>query len=196
MIKIELVGDKPMISEHGIGFEPKHDKYEYIEASIHILDMVANFDGDKILDKITLDIEMKPDMIFSVLKQSHPRYKDDYTTQINTYIKHLDDEITHIKDGTQNSEEKNIYIENLELMRSYRIQRATNKIVYESIINLIVKQLKSKSINQINVHYNNQFLHVIESIESTIQREKTPIETSINILAEHEEPHITLKISY
>ena len=197
MIKIAYVGDKPMITEHGVSFEPKHDKFEFIEPAIHILDMVYNIEGKKVTDKITLDIEMTPEMVFSVLSHAHIEFEEIYLDAINKYKKHLDEEITEAYKKPLLSEiERETLAHNFEEMREYRIQRATNKIVYEEIINQTVALIKKKKIVKIVVHYNNQFLHVIESISSTLAREKNGPETAINIIAGDGGPHVELDITF
>ena len=197
MIKIAYVGDKPMITEHGVGFEPKHDKFEYIEPAVHILDMVDSIDGAKTTDKITLNVDMTPEMVFNTLKHTHSDFENIFHEEINKYQKHLDDEITeaYAKPNLSQIEQETL-ARNLEEMREYRVQRATNKIVYEEIINKSVALILEKKITKVVVHYNNQFLHAIESISSTLARGKAAPDTDINIFTSVPEPYIELDINY
>ena len=53
-----------------------------------------------------------------------------------------------------------------------------------------------KKITKIVVYYNNQFLHSIESIESTLERSKPLTRTKQKIIATGEKPHIELDIQH
>ncbi len=49
------------------------------------------------------------------------------------YEKKLDDEIKEVKNKNLSDIEKDIFVNNLEIMKEYRIQRAINKIYYMTI---------------------------------------------------------------
>ena len=196
MIKIKYIGNKAVIDERGVSFDSKHDKYVYIEPAIHILDMVYSLNEGKITDKITLKLNLTQKEIFSILYRSMPNFDELHDKKIEQYKQHLlDKEQNSKKQINLTQEEKDAYYSNLKIMREYNIQRATNKIVYEEIINSIVKIILEKKVAKIVVFYNEQFLHAIESIETTLAREKAAPRTEIKILADGR-PHIEFFIYF
>jgi hypothetical protein len=197
MIKLEFVGNKPIVDSHGVSFDTKHDKYEYIEPAIHILDMVYNLVDSKVTDKITLDVSITPEAVFTILKKVSPKIESIYEDKISKYKQHIkEQEQKVIQSKNLKPEEKKAYYNNLEIMEKYRTQRATNKIIYEEIINNIIDIILEKKITKIVVYYNNQFLHSIESIESTLERSKPLTRTKLKIIATGEKPHIELDIQH
>jgi len=198
MINIEYVGQKPIITETGISFKPKRDKFEYIEPTTHLLDMFLKLEnGQTSTQRLNTSTSYDNHEILTILQKAVPNYNTIIEKKLEDYKKSLDEEVIHIKDREHlNEVEQDTLRKNLEFMRNYRIQRATNKLVYEEMINACVRIVKEKQIEDIKVPFTMQFVHIIESIQTTLQRERFVPDTDLHIYMHHEEPFAELRIAY
>ena len=82
--------------------------------------------------------------------------------------------MTHLADV-----DKKVWIKNIELMRSYRIQREINKIYYGHCIQDIVNIIKNKEIKVITTPFNKDFFHVMNSINNVLSTDISGKDTSL-----------------
>ena len=92
----------------------------------------------------------------------------------------IDHEIEHIQNMTHLADvDKKVWIKNIELMRSYRIQREINKIYYGHCIQDIVNIIKNKEIKVITTPFNKDFFHVMNSINNVLSTDISGKDTSL-----------------
>ncbi len=186
MVNIEYVGSKPKISSSGISFDGKEDKYNFINPSIQILNKILGR-KDSLKNSDVLDI------LYTFL----PDFDKVYKTKIDNYKRKLDLEESKVpKISYLNDIEKNVLLKNYQYMRDYRVQRATNKLVYEEIINSAVKLIGDKKIENIKTPFTMNYLHVLESLNTTIQMQKIAMFTKLDIKLEDNDHYIELVIRY
>jgi hypothetical protein len=191
MIQIKYTGNKPSISFTGVSFEGKQDKYNFIEPLIRVV--------DKLLDSKKLDTKDKnEDELLNILYNLLPDFDKIYEEHINIYKQKLDLEEQKVKENKQlNHIEKETLRNNYKYMRDYRIQRATNKLVYEKIINTAVKLIKEKNIKNIKnikTPLSARFLHVLESLKRTMDMEKVTLSSRIDVKLEKKDSYAQLSI--
>ncbi len=199
MLKLEYVGNKPLISAKGINFSAnKLDKYEYIEPAIHILEVFLDLSDENNDQKINPNSIYSQDKIIEILKKAKPDFDKIYETKIEDYKKHLTQEKADVdKDSHLSEEEKDTLRNNFMFMENYRIQRATNKIVYEEIINSSVDLILKKGISIIKTPFSVTFLHVLGSLETTLLQQKSaPRKISINAKLDKENPYSEMAIEF
>ena len=80
--------------------------------------------------------------------------------------------------------EKDTFLSNLESMKEYKIQRATNKIFYFYCIESIVKIIATNKIKKIELPFNGNFLHVLKSIQNKLSTQK--INSSLKVEEEND----------
>ena len=95
-----------------------------------------------------------------------------------------------------NDVEKKVLINNYKYVRDYRVQRATNKLVYEEIINKAVELIKKKKIENIKTPFSMNFLHVLESINTTMQINKVAMSTHLDVKLDDNDSYVQLIIRY
>lgn len=187
MIKIKYTGNKPFISHSGISFEGKQDKYNFIKPSIKVI--------STLLDSKKTDTKDEND-ILNIIYRILPEFDKLYKEQIDTYKQKLDlEEEKAQKDRQLNHIEKVTLQNNYKYMRDYRIQRATNKFVYEEIINSTVKLIKEKNIKTIKTPLSMKFLHVLESLKTTMDIQKTAPSTQVDVKLEKNHSYAQLSIA-
>lgn len=80
-------------------------------------------------------------------------------------------------------------------MKKYRLQRETNKIIYNHLIEIIVDDIIIHQLKNISAPFNEKFWHVFQTIQGELSNHhKRSIGSNLDI--EHKEPFIiSLKIN-
>lgn len=91
-------------------------------------------------------------------------------------------------------EEREVLIRNIELMRSYRIQRSINKSVYYSGINSLAHVIKKGHIDYITAPMFPIFMHVFHSVQGVLGKLHPPLDSEIDIFEEHGHLNVRLKL--
>jgi hypothetical protein len=175
-MQIKYVGPRPVISEHGISFkEGKEDKYIYLKLAIAILQNIdektpSTKDTMNDYDIVRIMLSYEPD-IEKAVEEEKERYQS-----------HIENEIEQVKQRTTLSDiDKEVFINNYEIMREYRIQRAINKIFYMHAVHAITKVIKRDKIQEIDVSFCEQNWHILQTIQGDISSLKSSIKTSLQV---------------
>lgn len=174
-MKLEYAGLKPIISEHGITFKDgKEDKFKYLKYAAELLEA---FDHEY-KRKTNYTHELKEQRLSSnemlkLILKFHPNIESSMQTEINSYLKHLDEEENDVQNRSLLNElEKEAFINNLKIMREYKIQRARNKIFYFHCIETIVELIIEHKIKHIEVPFNERFWHVLQTLQGKLSEHK------------------------
>ncbi len=174
-MKLEYAGLKPIISEHGITFKDgKEDKFKYLKYAAELLEA---FDHEY-KRKTNYTHELKEQRLSSnemlkLILKFHPNIESSMQTEINSYLKHLDEEENDVQNRSLLNElEKEAFINNLKIMREYKIQRARNKIFYFHCIETIVELIIEHEIKHIEVPFNERFWHVLQTLQGKLSEHK------------------------
>jgi len=194
-IKISYIGDKPTISTNGIYFNhSKPDKYIYLQSITHILNVLQNITEtqSKKIKEFNLSQKLSDSQILDSLYKVFPEFNEFYSQNIDSYERKIKAEEEEIKDNSSLSElDREILQNNYNLIFDYRIQRAKNKLVYESMINGAVKIIKEKRISLIKSLFTREFFHILQSIKTTLEREKNSPQITLQFI---DEPNSDIEI--
>ncbi|MGM0623150.1 MAG: hypothetical protein ACQESH_03930 [Campylobacterota bacterium] len=196
MIKLEYVGNKPIITPKSVSFiTSKHDKYDYIEPASHVLERLYDLEED------TLAINPKKfydqEHILQILFQARPDFEAFFEQQLQKYVAKIDEESQDVEQyKTLKEIEKRTLQNNYEFMRPLRIQRATNKIVYENIINECVKLLKQKRVKEVSTPFSENFMHVCNSLSTTIELNYRQVDAEVKVMLDGGQPYAKVFINY
>lgn len=198
-MKLKYMGPKEIISAHGISFKRgKDDKYVYIYPAMQIFNAIHhdyekdtiyayNIEGDRLNDDELLEkiLSLKPN-----LKENATKYLED----VNNY---LDNEILNVEEHKEyNKEEQTVYKNNLEIMRDYRVQRETNKIIYKTLIEIIVDDIFENRLKDINAPFNERYWHILQTIQGELSNHnKRSIGSVLDIIHKDNTITISLKIN-
>lgn len=183
-MKIQYVGPRPEISEHGVTFKTgKEDKYVYLSIAIQILIALdKNCNDEKTYSynasqKALSDIEMLDTML-----RFEPTLEQSIIKEKEAYAKHLDDEIEHIEHREHmNPLNKEIFINNYKIMKEYRLQRAVNKMYYMHCIQEIADVIKREHIKEIDAPFQEKYWHVLQTIEGALISLKSSLSCELKI---------------
>jgi hypothetical protein len=195
-MKLKYVGNKPIISQSGVDFSiGKEDKYIYIEPAAQMLDFLGKLEKDT---KTSINPKKKPDdsEIFELLCKYKPDFDRFCHEQLSHYIHKIDNEIADVDNHNLLGElEKEVLRNNLESMREYRIQRATNKLIYEELINACVEIIREKSITEIIMPFSLPFVHVAESFESSLALISNAIVAKVEVILEDDNKYTKFTVT-
>lgn len=180
MFKVQYAGPKVEITHHGIKYnDAKEDKYVYLVVALEILQGIDNdYEGkksyshhfeNKVLDEEALHKILKS--YENTLEETVEKEEKEYELMIGHEIEHIQS-MTHLADV-----DRKVWIKNIELMRSYRIQREINKIYYGHCIQDIVNVIKKKGIREITTPFNKDFFHVMNSINNVLSTDISGCDT-------------------
>jgi len=184
---LKYVGPKPIISHTGIEFDNnKEDKYIYINIAVQLIQALDHdyFEG-KIYTYDTNNTHLSDDEIIQILK----KYRPDLDDIMDKKNHDIEDEIQeHIKRATENQildeESKEVLKKNIEIMHDYMVQRSVNKSVYYVAIEILADLVKKDHIDYIITPMYHKFAHVLHSVQGVLEKQKTPIDTKMEIYKE------------
>ena len=170
-MKIEYAGLKPVINVHGITFKDgKEDKFVYLPFAVDILNAINHdYEQKRVYSHVLNNKEFASSEISDIIMKFHPDLEETMKKEMDDYNIHLDNEEKEVRDRKDLLDiEKDTYIQNLKLMRNYKIQRAKNKVFYFHYIETIVETIINHKIKEINTPFNIKFWHILQSIEGKL----------------------------
>ena len=194
-MELKYVGPRPIISEHGISFKDgKDDKYVYLSNAIQILDAINhNYDQSKVYHHDIINDELGENEIMHTLLTYQGNLNDIIYQEVESYQHHLEEEQKELKKTHPLLKplELDAFKNNLEIMKSYRVQRAINKIYYMHTIQIIADLIRKHRIKDINTPFNERFWHILQTVQGELANGKESIQSD---LLQNEENIIELKI--
>ena len=102
-----------------------------------------------------------------------PKLEDDINFKLENYKKNLEIKSLEIESRKNISKiEKDTYINNLNYKKTYRINRAKNKIFYYSAILSIANLIKHKKIKRLNIPFNEKIWHILKTLQGVLFSQK------------------------
>ena len=78
-------------------------------------------------------------------------------------------------------------------MKEYRLQRATNKLVYEELINGCVELILKRYIKEIDMPFSISFVHVAESFKTSLAL-VSKADAEVEVMLDNGQPYTRLNI--
>jgi len=184
-MKIEYAGPRPIISQHGVQFKDgKEDKYVYLMISIQILQAIdKDYEGHKSYSYDASTKRFSDSEIHDILDSYETTLEEDVLKEEASYALKIENEIEDIRNRTNLKEsERDAWINNLEVMKNYRIQRSINKIYYMHSINLIKKIIKREEIKEIDTPFYEKYWHVLQTIQGVLEEGRNSVHTDLQII--------------
>ncbi len=182
MSKVEYVGPKVEISNHGVAYrKSKEDKYIYLMVALEIL---KDIDNDyEIKPSYSHDFENKvleDDDFHSILKYYESSVEEYITEECKEYKQKILQEMEYIQHMPHLTDiDKEVWIRNIEIMKEYRVQRAINKMYYMHCIQNIVQVIQHKNIKEITTPFNKCFFHVLNTLRGSLITGKPSMDAQV-----------------
>ncbi len=196
-MQLKYTGPKEIISPHGVDFKDgKEDKYVYVAPAIEIFYAIHHdYEKNRVYTHSIEKEYLEDDNILSKILELNPKLEDKCKEEIEKLEKELDKEIEEVKEHIELvPEEQLAYKNNLIIMKSYRIQRQTNKIIYQHLIEIIVDEILKHRLKQISTPVNEKFWHILHSIQGELSNHNHRSIGSELVTSETEPVVLILKI--
>jgi hypothetical protein len=80
--------------------------------------------------------------------------------------------------------EKEALVRNLEVMRNYRLQYATNETLYNCAVRALANLVKKEHVDYVIVPMFQRFAAVLHSVQDELMRQNFPVDTTMEIYEE------------
>ena len=193
---LKYVGPKPIISYTGIELDKnKEDKFVYLGI---VTQLIKALDHTYIEDKSYVyeeRHELSQSEVMNILK----KYCPDFDELLDKTNHNVEEEIEHNIQRAHESRilkpiEKEVLLNNINMMHDYMIQRSVNKRVYYCAMCALADIVKKDHISYIKTPFTEKFMHVLHSLQGTLVEEKYPIDTKLEILKKDNNLFIMLKV--
>ena len=181
---IKYAGPRPEISHHGIQFKDgKEDKYVYLIIAIQILKAIdKDYEEKKSYSYDTKTKRFTDAELLDIMNTYEPNLKETVMQEEIRYEEHLQEEIAHVEERKDLKEiERDAWIENLNIMQQYRIQRAVNKIYYIHCVADIAKVIKREKIKEIDTPFYEKYWHVLQTIQGTLSEGRDSVGSDLKV---------------
>jgi hypothetical protein len=194
---LQYVGPKQMCSASGVGFQSnKEDKYIYLGA---LCDLIASLDYDYNNNENHATQAGQNDFdektILSIIRSFVPDLDTKIQERITKTMCDIDASIVRAQHNTLlTNEAKDALINNIKIMESYQTQRAINKAVYYTGMEVLASIVKKRHIRYIKTSMEPKALHVLHSLQGTLRRLHPPIDSKMEIVERQEHLEAELQI--
>jgi len=181
---IKYAGPRPEISQHGIQFKDgKEDKYVYLLISMQILKAIDKDYEEQKSYSYGLDTKRIPDSdLLKMILEYEPEIETHVKNEEQNYKQKLDEEFENVEQRKDLKEiEKTAWLNNLNIMREYKIQRAVNKIYYIHSIKHITKIIKREKIKEIDTPFYEKYWHVLQTIQGKLSEGRDSVGSDLRV---------------
>ena len=193
---LKYVEPKPIISYTGIELDKnKEDKFIYLGV---VTKLIKALDHEYIEDK-SYTYDDKHEFSHFEIMDILEKYCENFNELLDKTNHNVEEEIEHnIKRAheskTLKAIEKEVLLNNINMMHDYMIQRSVNKKVYYCAMNILADIVKKDHIDYIKTPFTDKFMHVLHSLQGSLAEEKFPIDTKLDVITKDKQLYIILKV--
>lgn len=196
-MQLAYSGPKPLISAHGVSYDNnKEDKFVYLGIVAELI-MALNHDyiGDKQYTYQPLSKALDEQQILAQIRGQNPQLDEEIAHITTATQDQIKEEIAHARTNhLLNTDEKEALINNITLLRDYRINRAINKTIYYSGLTSLATIIRNKHISHITASVIPKFPHVLHSLQGTLRKLRPSMDSTIDIYEHDGSLTVTLEI--
>lgn len=183
-VHLKYTGPRAIISHSGIGFDRcKQDKYLYIPFTLHLLKAI---DYEYAAERCHV---YTPEGVWWNDTQMHEiivHYCAEADTRARRRLARKNTEIDRDIATAEThpfftADAREAWVKNLQLMRSYMLQRTLNKSLYYSALDALATLLVRKKIAYLQAPFSAEHFHVFHSIEGSMQRLRFSLSTKMSV---------------
>ncbi|MDD4855226.1 MAG: hypothetical protein PHU41_05225 [Sulfuricurvum sp.] len=197
LYSVRYTGPKPLCSATGIDFyATKEDKFIYLGALCELINALdCEYQGSENHNVQIGQKSFDEKSIFDLIRRYIPNLDQKIEERISKTTEEIESNLNRARNNLLlNHEEQEILINNIEIMRSYQIQRAINKSIYYAGIEALASIVKQRHIDYVTTSMEPTLLHILHSVQGVLRRLHPPIDSKINIFEKQEHLIVELKI--
>jgi len=181
MLSLHYVGPKPIINQHGVFFKPgKEDKYIYLKTAVYLLLSIDDKASEKFHGRPREDLS--DEEILSILKAYEPDLEQHILEEERRYEKHIEEMKEQARSHPLTEDERIAWLNNIEIMRPYLLQREINKLYYIHCIKAIQNIIHDEHLVEIDVTFSFANWHVLSSIAGNLEYGVKSVRTLIQVV--------------
>ena len=185
MLKLKYMGPKPEITKNGVFFKDgKEDKYLYLKTAAQILLSIDKSykEDDNLKVMITNHDNLSDVDVIEIIKKHEQNLEEHIELEEQKYELHIQDDIKEVENHKiLSAEEKKVWINNINIMKDYMIQREINKLFYIHLIKAIKNTIKENNIHEIDIDFSLEHWHVLSTISGNLEYGAKSVSTVIKM---------------
>jgi len=180
MFQLHYTGSKPIISQHGIFFnEGKEDKYIYLKTAVFLLLSIDKHYYEKY--KGSPNEKLKDQEILEILQAYEPDLEQHLLEEEQKYEAHIEEMRQQARSHPLTEDERLAWLNNIEIMRPYLIQREINKLYYIHCIKAIKEIIHDEQLKEIDINFSLKNWHILTSIAGNLEYGVRSVRTAIKV---------------
>jgi hypothetical protein len=193
---IKYAGPKAIFSHTGIYFDTnKEDKYVYLDIAAQLVEALDHDYIDRKVYRHTLEKHLSDSEILGILKAKCNNLDALMDSADHDTEELLDEDLKRAHaNRLLNETEREVLEKNITIMHDYMIQRSVNKSAYYCLMKLLADIASKDHIDEITLPMQQNYMHVLHSLQGTLIKEKRPMDTEISIYEKDKKLFVTLKV--
>ncbi len=180
MLTLHYVGPKPIINQHGVFFKPgKEDKYLYLKSAVYLL--LALDRQSRKRSHHTPNEHLSDEQILDILKAYEPDLDRHIAQEEQRYEEHIEAMKNAARLAPVTGDERTAWLNNIEIMRPYLVQREINKLYYIHCIRAIKEIIHDEQLQEIDVDFSFKNWHILSSIAGSLEYGVKSVSTVIKV---------------
>ena len=181
MLPLHYVGPKPIINQHGVFFKPgKEDKYVYLKTAVYLLLSIDDHSDEKYSGSIREDLSDQE--VIKILQAYEPKLEEHILEEERRYEEHIEEMKAHARAHPLTEDEREAWLNNIEIMRPYMLQREINKLYYIHCIRAIQHIIHDRHLQEIDIDFSFKHWHVLSSIAGNLEYGVKSVSTAIKVV--------------
>ena len=187
-MELHYVGAKPIVDQHGVGFDKSEpDRYIFIQAVLELMKSIEachEASCGSVVD-ITREHQKQPTR-HELLEQVKRECGEQIEEIAKERQKRLDALVSKYKEDVHanrllNTDEKEAWLGNIDVMEAYYRQFVQNEIVYECLLERLADRLYEKKIEEILFYLGNNYGFVFSYLQGVLAEHKPPLDVDMRI---------------
>jgi len=183
-MKLKYVGNMPIVSKNGVGFDPlQPDKYLYLHAALELLEALSYGATEQTQHLYkTEHKDIKANELLEGLKKYIKNLDEIYETREAKAEEHVEELIQRVHDNDSLTvDEKQAWLNNIEIMKEYYLQYITNKIVYEAALNALADEIAVAKVKKVTIPMFRNYGIVLKDLQNVLENRKAPIDSQMEV---------------
>jgi hypothetical protein len=191
-MKLKYMGDLPLISKNGVGFDhTEPDKYLYLHSALDLLEALSYGESETTNHLYKVEHhDISSSELIHELKKYIPNLEDvfvQYDKEAHDYVHDL---VIRVRENEHLTEdERTAWLGNILIMRPYFYQYIINKSAYISALNALGDEIHTAKVKEIVVPMFKNYGMVLSDLSETLAQKKSPIDSELKV--QEKDGHIT-----
>jgi len=183
-MKLQYVGNMPIVSKNGVGFDPlQPDRYLYLHAVLELLEAL-NYGPTEQTQHLynTKHKDIKPSELLNGLKKYIKDLDSIYESReskAQTLVQKLIDRVN--ANDSLTDDEKRAWLGNIQIMKEYYLQYVTNKIIYEAALDALANEITVAKIKEVTIPMFRNYGIVLKDLQKVLENKKSPIDSRMEV---------------